>query len=167
MNVTWAKKTLLSIIIVLFCSQATLSSKPLRCSEQGIVSWIVDGDTIFVKTPNKTVKVRMLGIDTPEFNKRTGKSEYYSYEAFKYTKEQLKGKKICLVKDSANDRDQYGRLLRYIYLDSRLFNAELIEKGYADIFSKSEHQMKEYFFTLREEARKNKLGMWNSGNRGK
>ena len=107
----------------------------------------------------------MLGIDTPEFKNKNDKAGYYAYEAFRYTKEQLKGKKVCLVKDPSSNRDRYGRMLRYVYIDSRLFNAELLRLGYAEIFKKSEHKMKDHFLKLQNEARKSHIGIWSSPNR--
>jgi micrococcal nuclease len=131
-----------------------------ECREQGIVTWIVDGDTIIVKLHKKSEKVRLLGIDTPEFHNKNNKREYFAYEAFIYTKEHLKGKSICLVKDPQNDRDIYGRLLRYVYINGRLFNAELVREGYAEIYYKGDHSMKTFFSHLQDEARRTGRGMW-------
>lgn len=162
MNSNFLKNILLPLYFISLCFCLESFSTPIKCSEEGVVTWIVDGDTIIVRLQNGSEKIRMLGIDTPEFKNNTHKTEYYAYEAFKYTKEQLKGKKICLVKDPSNDRDRYGRMLRYVYIDSRFFNAELLRKGYADIFSKSEHKMKTYFMKLLQEARNSGIGMWGS-----
>lgn len=146
-----------SILAVLGCN---LSSSGPVCSEKGTVTWVVDGDTIFVKLDQKTEKVRLLGIDTPEFHDKNGRSEYYAHEAFLFTKENLKNKTVCLVKDPLNERDTYGRLLRYVYIDGRLFNAELLKGGYAEVFYKAEHKKKAYFIELQEKARKERKGIW-------
>lgn len=153
------KKFLLTLSILSFLSFNLLSSDPV-CSEKGIVTWVVDGDTIFVKLDQKTEKVRLLGIDTPEFHGKNGRSEYYAHEAFLFTKENLKNNTVCLVKDPLNERDTYGRLLRYVYIDGRLFNAELLEGGYAEVFYKAEHKKKAYFTELQEKARKDRRGIW-------
>jgi len=153
--------------IVFICAFFHLAAicAELECREKGTVTWIVDGDTIIVKLPIKSVKVRLLGIDTPEFHNKDGVNEYFAYEAFLYTKEHLKGKTVCLVKDPLNDCDIYGRILRYVYIDRRLFNAELLEGGYAEIYNKGNFEMKPYFNLLQQKAKKAHIGIWKYGKR--
>jgi len=146
-------------IICISFSFSVIGAGP-ECREQGTVTWIVDGDTIIVKLQKKSEKVRLLGIDTPEFHNKNNKREYFAYEAFLYTKERLKGKTVCLVKDPQNDRDKYGRLLRYVYFNGKLFNAELVREGYAEIYYKGDHSMKIFFSHLQDEAKHAKRGMW-------
>jgi micrococcal nuclease len=150
------------IVIIIICISFSFSASAIEqeCMEKGIVTWIVDGDTIIVKLFNKPEKVRLLGIDTPEFHKKGNKREYFAYEAFLYTKKHLKGKTVCLVKDPQNDRDIYGRLLRYVYIDGRLFNAELVREGYAEIYHKGDHSKKTLFSHLEDEARHAGRGIW-------
>jgi micrococcal nuclease len=146
-------------IICISFSFSAIGAGP-ECREQGVVTWIVDGDTIIVKLPKKSEKVRLLGIDTPEFHSKNNKKEYFAYEAFIYTKERLKGKLVCLVKDPQNDRDKFGRLLRYVYINGRLFNEELVRDGYAEIYYKGDHSMKTLFLHLQDEAKHAGRGMW-------
>jgi endonuclease YncB( thermonuclease family) len=150
-------------IVIFFISvffQVAAVCAEFKCLEKGTVTWIVDGDTIIVKLYNKSEKVRLLGIDTPEFHKKGGKNDYYAYEAFLYTKKQLKGKTVCLVKDPPNSRDKYGRLLRYVYVNGKLFNAELVREGYAEIYHKGDHSKKILFSRLEDEARRAGRGIW-------
>ena len=59
------------------------------------------------------------------------------------------------------DRDKYGRLLRYIYVDDLLVNAELVRLGYA--YSSSQPPNVKYqqlFLQLEREAREKEKGLW-------
>lgn len=152
-------KIFLTFFNLVFFSVLSYPVDP-ACSARGIVTWVVDGDTIIVELQNKSEKIRLLGIDTPEFNNREGKTEYYAYEAFTFTRDRLKGKTVCLVKDSGNNRDKFGRLLMYVYLGDECFNKTLIRDGLAEVFHKADFSMKPLFIKLELEAKKSRKGMW-------
>lgn len=97
---------------------------------------IVDGDTIIVRVGGSNERVRLIGINTPELNKPDGPVECYATEASNQT-ESLIGDAdghILLERD-VSETDQYGRLLRYVWLvtpqGKQLLNEELVEGGYA------------------------------------
>lgn len=68
--------------------------------------------------------MRYIGIDTPE------KGEFYYEEATRANRELVEGKKVRLERD-VSERDKYGRLLRYVYVNGVFVNAELVRQGYA------------------------------------
>ena len=84
---------------------------------------VIDGDTFVT---NKGDKVRMIGIDAPELPSLDGiKSKMYLYDL-------IKGKTITLQKDNnLHDKDKYGRLLRYVYLNGQDVNLLMLKQGYA------------------------------------
>lgn len=41
----------------------------------------------------------------------------------------VEGRKVLLEKDSLKDKDIYGRLLRYVFLEGRPVNCELLRLG--------------------------------------
>ncbi len=84
---------------------------------------VIDGDTFIT---NKGDKVRMIGIDAPELPSLDGiKSKMYLYDL-------IKGKTITLQKDNySHNRDKYGRLLRYVYLNGQDVNLLMLKQGYA------------------------------------
>lgn len=88
-----------------------------------IVKRIIDGDTIELENGET---IRFLGIDTPE------KGECLYSEAKNININLLEGKKISLIKED-NDKDIYGRLLRYVYIDSLFINDYLIEQGFSQL----------------------------------
>jgi len=86
-----------------------------------VVSEVIDGDTI--KLSNGEL-VRLLGINAPE------KGQKFYEEAKRKLKEILRDKKIILERD-ARDKDNYGRLLRYVFADNIFVNSLLVREGYA------------------------------------
>jgi len=88
------------------------------------VTRVIDGDTIEIGTGQK---VRYIGIDTPEVYPET---EPYGIEAWEANSRLVEGKKVRLERD-VSDTDKYGRLLRYVYIDDVLINAELVRLGMA------------------------------------
>ena len=99
------------------------------CSTAGTyrVVRVVDGDTVMLGTGET---VRYLGIDTPETHHPTRGLECYGPEATERNRELVGGKVVHLERDQTN-RDRFGRLLRYVYIDGLLVNSVLVEEGYA------------------------------------
>ncbi|MFT8316551.1 MAG: thermonuclease family protein [Clostridium sp.] len=135
------------------------------------VSRVVDGDTVELSDGNK---VRLIGVNTPESTTRT---EPYGKEASNYTKDQLTGKTVYLEKD-VSETDQYGRLLRYVWIDvpngitdseikTKMFNAILVENGYAEVSTyPPDVKYKEYFTKYNSEARNENKGLWSINHNG-
>src|SRR3989344_3961906 len=76
---------------------------------------VVDGDTIQVEGGEK---IRYLGVNTPE---STTKKECFGKEAAAKNREMVEGKTVRLEK-GRRDRDKYGRLLRFVYVDGGFGN---------------------------------------------
>ncbi|OGW75824.1 MAG: hypothetical protein A2Z72_04125 [Omnitrophica bacterium RBG_13_46_9] len=136
-----------------------------------LVTRVVDGDTVELENREK---VRLIGIDTPESDynpklERDAKRTHRDYGAIiamgkiaaGFTKNLAEGKKVRLEFD-IEKRDQYGRLLAYVYLsDGRMLNAEIIKKGYAQVYTFPPNvRHAELFLRLQKEARENKRGFW-------
>lgn len=117
----------------------------------GIVDYVVDGDTIELRGGER---VRMIGINTPEIG------QPYSSEAKNKLKELIEGKEVVLEKD-ITDRDQYGRLLRYIWLKDILINLEMVRLGYANSYTyPPDVKYQDQIVATETEARENKIGLW-------
>lgn len=133
---------------------------------------VIDGDTIKIEFPlppfgfEKVEKIRFIGVDTPETKHPAKGVQRYGKEAFAYTRERLLHKKVVLKFDK-NKRDKYGRLLGYIYLHGRMFNAELIRKGFARAYLSYPFKYKKRFIKLQNQAKQEKQGLWNRGKKGK
>ena len=94
---------------------------------------VVDGDTFVVDYNGTEEKVRLIGIDTPEsVHPDADRNTAAGITASDYTKSLLKGKSVELEFD-VQQRDKYGRLLAYAYVDGYMLNKKLLQDGYAVI----------------------------------
>jgi len=124
---------------------------------------VVDGDTIEVCCiGGKREKVRYIGIDPPETKHPTKGVEAYGKEASEANRKLVAGRSVRLEFD-VQQRDKYGRLLAYVYLEDGTFvNARLVEQGYAQVMTvppNVKHQ--ELFLRLQREAREARRGLWS------
>lgn len=122
----------------------------------------VDGDTFWVDDDTeKGIKIRLIGVNTPETVHPRKPVEYYGKEASNYVKETLKGKKVRLEFDIER-KDRYGRTLAYVFLrDGTFLNAELIENGFGQVMTVPPNiKYSEKFIKLEREARRNNRGLW-------
>jgi endonuclease YncB( thermonuclease family) len=93
--------------------------------ETGMVTKVIDGDTIEVVIREVSHTVRYIGMDTPEMQ-----GEVYALEATQLNKNLVEGKFVTLVKD-VSETDQYDRLLRYVVIGDLFINYELVKQGLA------------------------------------
>ena len=87
---------------------------------------VIDGDTIVVSLNGKEEKVRLVGINTPE------KGFCGFEEATRALEILLADSDLGLINAGVDDRDRYGRLLRYLEVDGIDLGLELIRAGLAD-----------------------------------
>jgi micrococcal nuclease len=116
------------------CGSSTTTSTPSTVLEpNATVLRVVDGDTIHARIDGHDETIRLIGIDTPETVKPDTPVQCFGEEASRETKSLLpKGTPIQLVRD-AEARDDYGRLLAYVYRarDGLFVNLELARDGFA------------------------------------
>ena len=123
-----------------------------RVSEDvALVTRTIDGDTVEIEGGTR---VRYIGIDTPEIG------EPYYLDARRVNLNLVGGRRIQLEKD-VQDKDEYGRLLRYVWVDGIMVNAELVRLGYAYSCSYPPNlKYQAHFLQLEREAREQKRGLW-------
>jgi micrococcal nuclease len=124
--------------------------------EIATVARTVDGDTFATETGDK---VRLIGVNTPESTKEV---EFFGKEASSFSRERLTGKKVYMFQDTG-DKDRYGRLLRYIFVENEptMFNETLLIEGYANTMTVPPNVMfSEKFVQLEREARESDKGLW-------
>ncbi|MBR9704513.1 hypothetical protein GOV12_03820 [Candidatus Pacearchaeota archaeon] len=96
------------------------------------VTRVIDGDTFELISKEK---VRLICVDAPE------KGEVGFEEAKEFLEEMILHKTIRLVKD-ISDKDEYGRILRYVYVNKSMggneveyfLNYELFRSGHGDLY---------------------------------
>lgn len=126
-------------------------------SRSNRVKRVIDGDTIEIEGGEI---IRYIGIDSPEIAFGNKESECFSESAKKRNEEMVLGKIVDLEGIDAN-RDDYGRLLRYVKSEGVFVNEKLVAEGYAKAFNyKNTNVYGDRFKELEKEAQAGKLGMW-------
>lgn len=100
---------------------------------------VKDGDTFICRYKGHKETVRLIGVDTPE---SVHPNQRRNTEAGKKASEitgdiLVEGSDVFLEFDVAQ-RDKYGRLLAYVYLNQEgnpMYNIYLLEKGYAKLMT--------------------------------
>ena len=145
----------LHVASLLFFTLVMTGGTSYRVEEQsGKVVKIIDGDTFDMLTPeNKTVRIRMNGIDCPE-----RKQDYYQV-----AKDGL-GNMIFQknVELQVTGRDRNKRLIAIVFCNKQNINLAMIRQGYAWHFKK--YSSDSSFARAELEARKKKLGLWKMDN---
>ncbi len=156
-------------VVVLFLALTvwrTLSRRPEMPdrlpphSEPVRVVRVVDGDTLLLEDG---VRVRLLGVDTPETKRPDHPVEPFGPEASAFTREFIGSRPITLQYDRER-RDRFGRVLAYVFVGDQLLNEELIRAGLSRAetrfpFSQS---MKRCFQAAEEFARESGHGIWQT-----
>jgi micrococcal nuclease len=147
------KKILVLIIFALIAVAVFLVYREFTPSSRDSydVSQIIDGDTIRLSTGEK---VRLIGINAPERDQ-----PYYNAATQKLT-ELIGNNQVTLEKD-VTDKDQYGRLLRYVHVNDAFMNLEMVKQGYAISYSfppNTKHL--DEFVEVEEDARNSQIGIW-------
>lgn len=124
---------------------------------------VVDGDTIDVLIGDETERIRLIGLDTPETVDPRKEVECFGIEASNKAKETLLNKTISLESDdSQGDKDNYSRLLRYVFLENGTnFNKQMIEEGYGHEYTYNlPYKYQQEFKDAEKQATTNKKGLW-------
>lgn len=130
------------------------------------VNYVHDGDTLYLDNGETELKVRLIGIDTPELasTQRPDAEECYGVQARDLLRDLLpEGTQVWALEDREPE-DRYGRSLLYVYLDDGTFvNLTMIELGAAEALKVGLNDR--YWPELRDaedEARSAQIGMWGS-----
>ncbi|MEX0869881.1 MAG: thermonuclease family protein, partial [Candidatus Spechtbacterales bacterium] len=117
-----------------------------------LVTRVIDGDTVELQNGER---VRYIGINTPELP-----NGCFAKEATEYN-EQLVLNKTVTLEQGPDDRDSYGRLLRYVYINNIFVNQNLVETGHAYAFDFGfTHEFTDNFEEIEEEAKEDRRGLW-------
>jgi len=124
------------------------------------VKTVTDGDTLVL---DDDTRVRLLGIDAPEF------TECYGPEAQLALYQLAQGKQVRLERD-ITARDEFGRYLRYVFLynpdpnaDAVLLNRVMVRNGFAiDSAVGPDKRYRLYLVQAREQAKREEQGIWSN-----
>ena len=145
----------ISLLAVIGAISASCTTAPTVSEEPHLIE-IIDGDTITVDLEGRRDRVRLVGINSPE------QAECYAAEATAALTAALATGSLRLEVTGGDDRDRFGRLLRYVYIDERLVNLDLVENGHA-LALNSDHRMRAEFRTASIQAWMSRVGLWSAG----
>ena len=153
---------IVGLVVGYFDKEIRQSSYPIS-SEYGVtVTYVFDGDTIEVcQIPSTKSKkrVRLFGIDAPEFKQEGGQESKNALEKL------LKNKKVRLVQRA--DSDSYGRFVAEVFVEGEndSVNLAMLRAGRAwhyNYFAPANEFPQ--FHQAEEKARRQRLGLWKNDN---
>jgi micrococcal nuclease len=97
---------------------------------QGLVTNVVDGDTLRARIGGSTERVRLVGVDAPE------RGECHFVRSTELLRKLALDKVVSIQGDSSQRRrDRFGRLLAYVVLQDGIDAGEvLLQRGAAVVF---------------------------------
>ncbi|HLC73328.1 MAG TPA: thermonuclease family protein [Candidatus Nanoarchaeia archaeon] len=122
-------------------------------SEEYDVIRVIDGDTFEI---DEGIKVRMIGINTPE------KLLPYGEEAEKFLRNKIENKTVIIENYGY---DKYGRILAHVFLDETHINKEILEEGFGTLFYYEKDNYYDEMKQAEEMARKNKKNIWKESSK--
>lgn len=128
-----------------------------------LVEKVVDGDTIKVRMTDGVMTVRLVGINTPESVDPRKEVECFGQEAAEKLRTVLVGQRVTLQSDATQaDRDRYGRLLRFVFLDGQDVGLWLLTEGYAreSLYSDTPHIYRAAYVAAEQSAQAAMRGLW-------
>jgi micrococcal nuclease len=129
--------------------------------QEARVLHVVDGDTIVVDLDGARHSVRYIGIDTPETHHPSEGADYWGYEATEANKALVREGSTVVLQRDVSETDQYGRLLRYVFVGDTLVNAELVRAGLARVlFYEPDVLYKHEIKAAETEAQTEKRGLY-------
>ena len=144
---------LLPLVFLLLSLPGCAAPSPTTTDTVRVIE-VIDGDTIAIAGGDR---VRYIGIDTPEIHPQV---EAFGIEAWQANRELVEGKTIRLERD-VSETDKYGRLLRYVWMDGTMVNAELVRRGLAEAQAyPPDTRYQIYLEQVEAEARQAGRGMW-------
>lgn len=121
------------------------------CTKTDRVTEVIDGDTF--KT-ERGEAIRLLGVNAPEVTESGGDIAKHFLSLM------ILNKHVRLEKD-VTERDDFGRLLRYVFHDGTFINAEVIRAGCAETrFYPPDTLYREDLRALEKIAVRNSTGLW-------
>lgn len=160
---------IITLVIITLLAIFTCPEKSMIATDHYRVVRVVDGDTFIASIDGEDVRIRLIGVDTPESVHPNKDVEHYGIEASEFLKTLLKDERVFFKYDqnnsATNHKDRYNRMLAYAYRasDSLFVNAEIIRQGFGHAYTRFPFTFLEDFLKLERDARMQKKGLWADG----
>ncbi|MCR4325977.1 MAG: thermonuclease family protein [Patescibacteria group bacterium] len=127
---------------------------------------VVDGDTIDIFMHGESVRLRLVGMDTPEVVDPRKVVQCFGKEASAEGHRLLDGQWVRLEYDAVSGTyDKYGRTLAYVFRasDGLFYNEYMIERGFAHeyTYSGQHYKYRDDFRAAQKAAEEQHLGFWS------
>ena len=157
-----------------FAETSTLTVLGIPQELEVTVARVIDGDTFEIESGdgNRDL-VRLLGVDTPETKAPNKPNEYgeitdiacldvWGRRAAEFAAIELEGQTVKLVFEgrTLDELFSFGRLLAFVIKEGKNFNALLIERGLARVFTEEPNSKEAEFLELQQQAQVNNAGLW-------
>jgi len=158
------RRLILKALLVVFLLCFYLLFFNLR-EQEALVTDVIDGDTIVAMTSQgKSETIRYLLIDTPELHHPSRGEEELGREAQTFNASLVANRKVRLELD-AQERDKYGRLLAYVWIEEKgkekMINEMLVEEGLAlPYFIPPNGKYLDKISEAAKRARDRNVGLW-------
>ena len=167
-----ARTVAFALVLAVSCSPATSPRETPRPAgstspagtpgANALVTRVIDGDTIEARYRNRTLDVRLIGIDTPESVAPGQPVECFAEAASRFTQDRLEGERVRLEFD-VERIDRFGRTLAYVWIGNELFSETLVREGYAFVATFPPNiRYVDVFRDAEREAREAGRGVWGS-----
>lgn len=142
------KRYLAALLLLIICTPSYADQY------EGRVIKVIDGDTIWVKTSNKHIKIRLSYIDAPELK------QIHGVRSKNFLTNLVLDKNVQI---NANKKDRYNRHLGEVYIhngkESIFVNAKMLKSGNAWIYLT--YRDNSYLQNLENHAKIKKIGLWS------
>ena len=150
------KYILLFILLLIPMNTLALENVTLsKCSDEGSARFLYGKEEI---------KVKFIGIDVEDYLKGNELDEIDEVSISDYVCSSLtnaKEIKIEFEKD-INNKDKYGRVLAWVFVDGNLLQENLVEKGYAKVaYLYDDYKYNDVIKEKEKIAKENKVGLWS------
>jgi endonuclease YncB( thermonuclease family) len=127
---------------------------------------VVDGDTIWVRmSDGREEKVRYIGVNAPEIAHEDSPADYLGDEAAVHNAELLASGPLRLETD-VEERDEYGRLLAYVWAGEIFVNERMVLDGYSWAHNYAPNLTRQdALWAANDEARAAGRGVWGEESR--
>ncbi len=134
--------------------------------ERFIVTRVFDGDTLEVKGAGLTVKVRLVGIDTPETGRKGQKGQPFAKKAKQILGDRVMGRQVRLRQYGTGG---YNRILAEVFSQGQNINLHMVQTGMAEVYRgrKPPDLNIEAYKAAQNKAKRTKTGIWSLGKRYK
>jgi endonuclease YncB( thermonuclease family) len=149
----------IGVMVAIVAAAVLTAAGPASAGTQRVAR-VVDGDTVVLTSGRR---VRLVQIDSPETH---GSRECYGTQAASALAKLLpRGTAVRLVRDPRlDDRDRYGRLLRYVFKGGLNVNLRLVARGDATVwfFEGDRGRYAGKLLAAQRRARAGGLGLWKA-----